>query len=126
MKESDKFKIDWSGLVIGLGILACAFICNLFFRSLSFLSYFALYSIAAFFAGFFAELKARNGTLATSSSVGLIGTIILTVIFLFIGFSTDDYYTVKVVGGIAFILFALSMVGGALAVRLGSRVSSRK
>ncbi len=125
MKESDKFKIDWSGLVIGLGILACAFVCNLFFRSLSFLSYFALYSIAAFLAGFFAELKARNGTLATSSSVGLIGTIILTVVFLFIGFSTD-YYTVKVVGGIAFILFALSMVGGALAVRLGSRVSSRK
>ncbi len=118
MKESDEFKIDWPGIAIGLGILACAFVCNLFFRSLSLPFYFSLYSLAAFLAGFFAELKARNGTLATSSSVGLIGTIILTVIFLFFGFSTGDYYTVKVVGGIAFIFFALSMVGGALAVRL--------
>ena len=118
MKESDDFKIDWSGLAIGLGILVCAFVCNLFFRSLSLPFYFALYSLAAFLAGFFAELKARNGTLATSSSVGLIGTCIITVIFLFFASLTDNYHDLRVVGGIAFIFFALSMVGGALAVRL--------
>ncbi len=118
MKESDEFKIDWSGLAIGLGIFACAFVYNLFFRSLSFPFVFALYSIAALLAGFFAELKARNGTLATSSSVGLIGTCILTVIFLVFGSLAGNYHDLRVAGGIAFIFFALSMVGGALAVRL--------